>query len=322
MNNGTLVRRGDKWYIDWTDATGKRHRKTTGTGDRAVALRVLREEMAAHPQTPEHMTVAFDELVRDLEVREVKSLETTVSHLTPLRQFFQKHRTGDVDEQLVQDYIRWRKKLGRKAGTINKELQLLKQTLKLQQSRRRIRRVPAIKPLPDHAVRTGFFTQEAVNQLLPQLPPHLRDMTQVAFLTGWRLGELRHLRWTDLDFGRKVVTLTGERTKNGSLRSMRVPEAIWALIIRQPREGEYVFNLDGRQIGDFSRTWQRACARAGLEGRLFHDLRRSAVRNMLRAGAPEWATRKVTGHKTRHVMDRYNITGEEEAYEALAKLGA
>lgn len=90
------------------------------------------------------------------------------------------------------------------------------------------------------------------------------------------------------------------------------------------REGKlcpYVFQHKGESISGFKRSWKTACIKAGLPGRIVHDFRRTAVRNLVRAGVPERVAMKMTGHKTRSVFERYNIVSEGDLREAAAKLG-
>jgi integrase len=84
----------------------------------------------------------------------------------------------------------------------------------------------------------------------------------------------------------------------------------------------YVFNRGGLRIRQLRRPWQRACREVGWPGRLFHDLRRSAVRNFVRSGIPERVCMKLTGHKTRSIFDRYNIVSSGDLLDAAKKLDA
>src|SRR5215472_18350599 len=88
----------------------------------------------------------------------------------------------------------------------------------------------------------------------------------------------------------------------------------------------FFFNESGGKIGRFERSWRTACEATGLasgEGepeRPFHDLRRSGVRNLIRAGVPESVAMRISGHKTRSVFERYNIVSERDLNDAARKL--
>jgi site-specific recombinase XerD len=89
-----------------------------------------------------------------------------------------------------------------------------------------------------------------------------------------------------------------------------------------PQRCPWVFNRAGRHILSFRKAWDAACEAAGLKGLRFHDLRRSAIRNMVRAGVPDRVAMAISGHKTRAILDRYNIVSGRGLAEAGEKIGA
>jgi integrase len=112
-------------------------------------------------------------------------------------------------------------------------------------------------------------------------------------------------------------------TKNGAGRVAVLTDAGYVLIrecVRGKSGEDYVFTREGRRVRDFCGVWRKATAAAGVAGLLFHDLRRSAVRSMMRSGIPERVAMTVTGDKTRSVVDRHNIVSKGDLREAARKM--
>jgi integrase len=121
-------------------------------------------------------------------------------------------------------------------------------------------------------------------------------VARFAYLSGWRKSEVQTLGWPDVDRAAGRIVLRREHSKNGEPRVLPLLGDLAALIERRWVAREYqtpdgtsalsplVFHRDGQPVGDFRKAWETACAAAGVSGTLFHDLRRSAVRNMDRAG--------------------------------------
>jgi len=87
----------------------------------------------------------------------------------------------------------------------------------------------------------------------------------------------------------------------------------------EQRDGFFVFQRRGARINSFRRVWTRACKKAGLQGRLVHDLRRTAARDFRRRGVSEGEIMRLCGWKTRAMFDRYNIIDEADLAQAVAK---
>jgi integrase len=153
-------------------------------------------------------------------------------------------------------------------------------------------------------------------------------------LVGWRKGEIASLLWADVDAD--VIRLRAEHSKNRRGRSVPLRDGDGKLtqvgqLIERRRSARtiktdvglqlasYVFHRKGEPIGDFRKAWTTACTKAGLMGRLFHDLRRTAVRNMVRAGVPERVAMEISGHRTRSIFDRYNIVNERDKQDAMRR---
>src|SRR5262249_27314500 len=130
--------------------------------------------------------------------------------------------------------------------------------------------------------------------------------------------EITSLVWRDIADG--VIRLRPEASKNAEARVLMVTGVIADIIDRRRSERHdlvsYVFHHKGKQIGRFDKAWSTACRKADVPDKLFHDFRRTGVRNMVQAGVPERIAMQISGHKTRAIFDRYNIVDEEDIKEA------
>lgn len=177
--------------------------------------------------------------------------------------------------------------------------------------------------------RQGFFETADFEAVVTHLPEYLQDFTRFGFLTGWRKGSIQSLRWADV--GEDVIYLPAKNSKTRKAESVPLEGELGEIIKRrraarviegankEPQLAEYVFHRDGLPIGDFRKAWATASKLAGVGNRLFHDLRRTASRNMLAAGVPQAVAMKITGHRTDSMFRRYAIVDEEQKREALAK---
>jgi integrase len=116
-------------------------------------------------------------------------------------------------------------------------------------------------------------------------------------------------------------------SKNEDGRLIYLTQDLRALLAQQwqDRQAHYpecpfVFHDHGRRIANYYKRWHQACQEAGLHGKIPHDFRRTAVRNMVRAGIPERVAMMISGHKTRSIFDRYHIVSDRDLKEAAQRL--
>jgi integrase len=229
----------------------------------------------------------------------------------------------------LEAYIAWRKKAGTSNATINRELAALRRGYRLA---RLSRSMPDIPTLKERNVRTGFFEEEQFQALLRHLSEDLKPVFLVAYITGWRVpSEILTRQWRHVDFRAGWLRLEPGETKNDDGRMFPLVRELRAILDRQRARTEalqratgkiipWAFHRDGDPIRCFRGAWKSACKKAGLGGRVPHDLRRTAVRNLERAGVSRSVAMKLTGHKTESVYRRYAIVAENDLREAGRRL--
>jgi integrase len=141
-----------------------------------------------------------------------------------------------------------------------------------------------------------------------------------------RSGAAKKLKHKHVDLKVQVIRLPIELSKNKTGLTIplsgRLPVLVESAWNNRSLECPYLFHHKAEPIGDFRKAFDAACTAAGLQGILPHDLRRSAVRNFIRAGVKETVAMRLSGHRTRSVFDRYNIVSSDDLVEANEKLEA
>jgi len=220
-------------------------------------------------------------------------------------------------------------KAGKARATINREIGALKQAFNLARKQGSLSRVPSIALLREDNARQGFFEHVDFEKVVTQLPEPINDIARFGYLSGWRRGEIVPLRWDAVDRNAREVRL--RTSKNGVGRVLPLHGELWSLIERRwaariveqedgtTKISELVFHREGEAVVDFRNAWNEAFKAAKIGRRLFHDLRRTAVRNMIRASVPQSVAMAISGHKTVSMFMRYNITSDADKVEALRK---
>jgi integrase len=193
---------------------------------------------------------------------------------------------------------------------------------------------PHIDMLQENNVRKGFLEPDAFRSVLSRLSDDLKPVFEVAYIPGWRVKmEILTRRWQHVDFRAGWLRLEPGETKNGDGRMFPLTPDLRETLERQRRHTQalekttgqiipWVFHRAGLPVKSFRRAWRRACKDAGVPGRIPHDFRRTAVRNLERAGVSRSAAMAMVGHKTESICRRYAIVAESDLRDGAEKIQA
>jgi integrase len=236
-----------------------------------------------------------------------------------LREFFGTLRADRLNETDFAEYAEHRKKPhdgkeGASNGSINRELEMAMKALRIG----KIFPLPVFKKLPESAPRQGFFDDAMISKVVDALPEYLRPPFLFGYYTGWRREEVFGLEWTAVDFTAGEVRLWDSKNDRPRVFPIDAVAGLRDLLLaQQPREGDvtstFVFarrlkkRKIARRITEFRKALTRACDAAGCPGMTFHDLRRSAARNLELAGWPRSLVMSWMGHETEAMFHRYRI---------------
>jgi integrase len=319
---------------------GKPIRESAHTAKVREAEKLLRQRLAAistgtyaGPKLEKtRVTELADDLIREYRINGRKSIDDLEArwklHLEP---FFGALRAMEVSSQLVARYIDARQQERAENATINRELAALKRMFNLarQSTPPKVQLAPYIAMLRENNIRTGFLESKQHDSLATETGKvglWLRAMFETGYTYGWRHQELLALRVREVNLVAGTIRLEPGTTKNSEGREVSMTLPVRALLtqcVHGKGPDDYVFTReDGTPIRDFRGAWARTCDAAKVPNLLFHDLRRTAARNLRRAGVAEGVIMKIGGWKTRSVFERYAIVSQSDIRDAMAKLEA
>jgi integrase len=336
---GTLYRRGNIWWIKYY-RRGKPYRESSFSQTKKVAEGLLKrreaETTVAGIPRVEIEKVRFEELlegyIRDIRING-KVMEVANNSAPKLRAAFGGMRAAFIGTRLIDQYVEKRLNEGAANATVNRELSVLKRMFNLgaRQTPPLVDRVPYIRMLRENNARKGFFEHEEYLALRDALPPYLKGVVTFAYKVGWRHSEITGLTWAQVDRELGIVRLEVGETKNREGRTVYLDDELkgvfeqqYAMRKRAKKLLPWVFlnHWGTDRLKVFYKEWKKGCRAAGIGCKIFHDFRRTAVRNMVRSGVPERVAMMVSGHKTRSVFDRYNIVNDFDLKQAAAKHAA
>jgi integrase len=328
------------WWIEfWRD--GRQHRESTKSRNVSDARKLLKQRLGEIAngsfvgRDAERTTFeSLRQLIRDdyeKNGRDVKHLDTVLNRLG---ESLAGLRAADITTDKISAYQAAQKRAGYANATINREIAALKRAFRLAHRAGRITTVPHLDMLQEDNVRKGFFEPDQLKTLLKHLPEYLHPVFRVAYMTGWRVkSELLTRQWRHVDFHQGWLRIEPGEDKNGAGRMFpfttelrevleKQQKVVRALERRLGRRVAWIFPApDGGAITPYNQEW-RAAWKASKLVQIPHDFRRTAVRNLERAGVPRSAAMAMVGHKTESMYRRYAIVEEGMLREAADKLTA
>jgi|Deesub1362A_J573_1020465.scaffolds.fasta_scaffold00319_19 integrase len=309
-----IYRRGRTWWMSFS-VNGRQVRKSTGTDNKELAKKIYYKAVTLITEgrwfeTQKAKTILFKELVEKYMATHAKSRDHyTVKRLLPE---FGHLALSEITTELAAEYRSKRLKEV-KPATVYQELSLMRRMFNV--ARKEWKWVKD-NPVADLSFSVGnsnardrWLTIEEENRLLScaERPRWLKPLLIVALHTGMRKGEILNLRWQDIDFTRK--TLTVQRSKNGQKRGIPMSELL-TNTLKEFRQNTKVIDISGRVFPISDRSlrvaFAKALKKAGIQDFKFHDLRHTFATRLVQAGVDLYTVQQLLGHKTIAMTMRYS----------------
>ncbi len=233
--------------------------------------------------------------------------------------------SSEIDRYIA---LRRRQKPRPANASINRELAYVRRALKLgaQHDPPLVLHVPKFDMLPEVEPREGTLGHEEYRALRDVLPVYARTALVIGYHTGARKGEILKILRKHVDLSAGRIEIPPRSAKNKRARFLPIYGQMAAEVEMMMTAGDskcpFLIQHERRRVYDFEKPWTTAAKLAGKPEALFHDLRRTALTNMVEAGFSEKAAMEISGHLTCNVFDRYHIVSDTRLKEMGKKLDA
>ena len=334
-------RTASTWWIQYF-VRGTRFRESSNSRNRGEAESLLQQRLEAAAEgkqpAPPAQKAKFEDLAKLLldeyrtsGRRSIGRVEDAIAHL---QGFFAGARANEIGSEQIGRYIRRRQVEDGAPATINRELSALRRAFRLAQVAGKTSSRPDISLLPEGNRRDVLFEPHEYRALLDNLPEYLKPMIETAYTTGWRINsEILTLQKRDIDLDSGCLRLEAGETDDKRGRSFPLTRELREVLTRQlkataefeRRSGQIVpwlFHRKGKPIRDFRKAWSLTCRRASITDKVPDDLRRTAVRNLERAGVSRSVAMAMVGHRSESIYRGIAMDDDTMLKDSAAKLAA
>lgn len=345
---GRIFRRGDIFWIAYC-LRGKEYRESAKSSDENEARKLLKTRMrevgadviGARKFTPPAANrLKCHDLLETLKAEfelDGKLSAQTASQIRRADNAFGNVPVLELNRDRINAWKKEQRAAGYAKATINRALEHLSLAFKLAVETEKLSYMPPIKMHSEAGnERKGFVEPADFEKILAHIPADLKDFCQWGYATGQRKGETSLLEWSMVDGD--VLRIPGTITKNRETRELPLSHELAEILkrrraVRIEKNGvaqlcPFIFHrANGQPVRNFLKAWRAACKNAAadnpkLAAILYHDLRRSAARNLTQAGVPREIAKTITGHASDSCWNRYNIVITSDARKALEQVEA
>jgi len=332
---GVIVKRGRSWYIDYYHR-GRRVRRAVGHSKRVAELALKDAEVKSargeYLGIYEEKKMLFEDLAEEYLVfskanKAYSSYERDTRSLrVHLVRYFKGSYVFELTSQMIETYkARRLEKVG--PATVNRELSCLRHMLNKAVEWRYIGISPmkGVKLLKEPPGRLRYLRPEEASALLANCAPRVRSVVVTALHTGMRRSEILNLKWGDIDFRTRIITV--QKSKNNERRMIPMNDILQAELNSVPRDirSQFVFcNREGKPFARVYKGFKGALRRAGIEDFRFQDLRHTFASYLVMNGVDLRTVQQLMGHKSLRMTMRYAHLSEAHARKAvdtLARVG-